>query len=167
MKLHHKFQEIVSVLRNELQEYGGLLHLFDRQQKCIIRQDPTGFLDINVDVDEQIAKLAHCRLVREELVRETAASLGESPDITLSALSARFSVEHQPLLKALIEEINDLITRTQRRTRQNKMLLAQCVESARQLLHISNPGAIPGTYGARGQIRTTYTQDRHTTAVVA
>jgi flagellar biosynthesis/type III secretory pathway chaperone len=167
MKLQEKFQEIVSVLQNELQEYGGLLHLFDRQQKCIIRQDPTGFLDINVDVDEQIAKLAHCRQTREDLVRRTALSLGEPADVTLSSLSARFPNEHQPLLKALIEEINDLITRTQRRTRQNRMLLSQCVESARQLLHISNPGAIPGTYGAKGQLRTTYTQDRHTTAVVA
>jgi flagellar biosynthesis/type III secretory pathway chaperone len=65
----------------------------------------------------------------------------------------------------LIEEINDLITRTQRRTRQNRMLLAQCVESARQLLTLSNPGAIPGTYGAHGQIRTQYNTDRYTAAV--
>ena len=56
MNIQPKFQEIVSMLQNELQEYGGLLHLFDRQQKCIVHQDPTGFLDINVDVDEQIAK---------------------------------------------------------------------------------------------------------------
>jgi flagellar biosynthesis/type III secretory pathway chaperone len=45
------------------------------------------------------------------------------------------------------------------------MLLAQCVESARQLLALRNPGAIPGTYGAHGQIRNTYTQDKYTAAV--
>ena len=54
MKLQEKFHDIVAALQNELQEYGGLLHLFDRQQKCIVHQDPTGFLDINVDVDEQM-----------------------------------------------------------------------------------------------------------------
>ena len=59
MNLQEKFHFIVAALQNELQEYGGLLHLFDRQQKCIVHQDPTGFLDINVDVDEQIAKLSH------------------------------------------------------------------------------------------------------------
>ncbi len=165
MNTQNKFQEIVAMLQNELQEYGGLLHLFDRQQKCIVHQDPTGFLDINVDVDEQIAKLTHCRHEREELVRQTAVALGKSKDITLTALSHSFAPEHQPLLRALIEEINDLITRTQRRTRQNRMLLAQCVESARQLLAISNPGAIPGTYGAHGQIRTQYNTDRYTAAV--
>jgi len=165
MNIQATFQEIVAMLQNELQEYGGLLHLFDRQQKCIVHQDPTGFLDINVDVDEQIAKLTHCRHEREELVRQTAVALGKSKDITLSALSHSFAPEHQPLLRALIEEINDLITRTQRRTRQNRMLLAQCVESARQLLTLSNPGAIPGTYGAHGQIRTQYNTDRYTAAV--
>jgi flagellar biosynthesis/type III secretory pathway chaperone len=45
------------------------------------------------------------------------------------------------------------------------MLLAQCVESARQLLGVRNPGAIPGTYGAHGQIRTTYIQENYTAAV--
>ena len=165
MNIQTQFQEIVAMLQNELQEYGGLLHLFDRQQKCIVHQDPTGFLDINIDVDEQIAKLSHCRLEREELVRQTALALGKSKDITLSALSHSFAPEHQPLLRALIDEINDLITRTQRRTRQNRMLLSQCVESARQLLAISNPGAIPGTYGAHGQIRTQYNTDRYTAAV--
>lgn len=165
MNIQTQFQEIVAMLQNELQEYGGLLHLFDRQQKCIVHQDPTGFLDINVAVDEQIAKLSHCRLGREELVRQTALALGKSKDITLSALSHSFAPEHQPLLRALIDEINDLITRTQRRTRQNRMLLSQCVESARQLLAVSNPGAIPGTYGAHGQIRTQYNTDRYTAAV--
>ena len=165
MNIQTQFQEIVAMLQNELQEDGGLLHLFDRQQKCIVHQDPTGFLDINVDVDEQIAKLSHCRLGREELVRQTALALGKSKDITLSALSHSFAPEHQPLLRALIDEINDLITRTQRRTRQNRMLLSQCVESARQLLAVSNPGAIPGTYGAHGQIRTQYNTDRYTAAV--
>ena len=165
MNIQTHFQEIVVMLQNELQEYGGLLHLFDRQQKCIVHQDPTGFLDINVDVDEQIAKLSHCRLGREELVRQTALALGKSKDITLSALSHSFAAEHQPLLRALIDEINDLITRTQRRTRQNRMLLAQCVESARQLLGVRNPGAMPGTYGAHGQIRTSYIQEKFTAAV--
>jgi len=165
MNTQTQFQEIVALLQNELQEYGGLLHLFDRQQKCIVHQDPTGFLDINGDVDEQIAKLSYCRLEREELVRQTALALGKSNEITLSALSHSFAPEHQPLLRALIDEINDLITRTQRRTRQNRMLLSQCVESARQLLSISNPGAIPGTYGAHGQIRTQYNIDRYTAAV--
>jgi flagellar biosynthesis/type III secretory pathway chaperone len=165
MSIQVNFKEIVSALQNELQEYGGLLHLFDRQQQCIVHQDPTGFLDINMDVDEQIAKLTQIRHNREELVRQSAVVAGKPEDITLSALTHSFQPEHQPLLKALIDEINDLITRTQRRTRQNRMLQAQCVESARQLLAVRNPGAMPGTYGAHGQVRTTYTQEKYTAAV--
>jgi len=165
MNIQEKFKEIVAALQNELQEYGGLLHLFDRQQTCIIHQDPTGFLDINIDVDEQIAKLTHIREQREELVRQTALAIGKPSDITLAALTHSFQPEHQQLFRALIDEINDLITRTQRRTRQNRMLLAQCVESARQLLSVRSPGAMPGTYGSHGQIRTSYIQEQYTAAV--
>ena len=114
MNIQVNFKEIVSALQNELQEYGGLLHLFDRQQQCIVHQDPTGFLDINMDVDEQIAKLTQIRHNREELVRQSAVVAGKPEDITLSALTHSFQPEHQPLLKALIDEINDLI-RAQRK----------------------------------------------------
>lgn len=165
MKIHEKFQCLLTALQTELQEYGGLLHLFDRQQKCIVHQDPTGFLDINIDVDEQIAKLTRCRQDREDLVRQAAMDFGQSAEITLAALTPFFPAELRPLIRALVDEINDLITRTQRRTRQNRMLLAQCVESARQLLAVSNPGALPGTYGAHGQIKSTYTTERYTAAV--
>jgi len=165
MKIQEKFQQIVTALQTELQEYGGLLHLFDRQQKCIVHQDPTGFLDINVDVEEQIAKLTRCRLDREDLVRRAALDFAQPAETTLAALTAHFPQELQPLLRALVDEINDLINRTQRRTRQNRMLLAQCVESARQLLAVSNPGAMPGTYGSHGQVRTTYITERYTAAV--
>jgi len=165
MKIHEKFESLLIALQTELQEYGGLLHLFDRQQKCIVHQDPTGFLDINVDVDEQIAKLTHCRQDRENLVRKAATDFGQSAEITLAALTPFFPEQLQPLIRALVDEINDLITRTQRRTRQNRMLLAQCVDSARQLLAVNHPGALPGTYGAHGQIKSTYTPERYTAAV--
>jgi flagellar biosynthesis/type III secretory pathway chaperone len=151
--MNEETQRIVSALQTELQEYGGLLLLFDRQQERIIHHDPNGFLEINTEVEEQIVKLSRCRQEREQLVRDFAAIHGRAPETSLSDLLADFPPNQQPQIRALIEEINDLVTRSQRRARQNRMLLAQCVEAARQLVQATGSDNIAFTYSARGEVR--------------
>jgi len=150
--MNDHFHTIVSLLQAELQEYGGLLHLFDRQQAFILHHNPEGFLELNIEVDEQIEKISHCRRDREAKVSEMASQLGKPAESTLSALVTLFPAALQPLIRALIEEINNLIARTQRRTRQNRMLLSQCVESARQLVATVDPGAVSCTYSPYGKV---------------
>jgi flagellar biosynthesis/type III secretory pathway chaperone len=158
--MHECFLQLLSTLQAELQEYGALLQLFDLQQACIVRHDPAGFLELNPQVEEQIEKLARCRVDREALIRQAAVECGRPEDSTLVALTPDCPPTRQPLLRALIEEINNLVVRTQRRMRQNCELLARCVEMARELVSVGNADAVPCTYGAHGEVSARINPDR-------
>ncbi len=145
------FQNVIHALRSELHEYGGLLHLFQQQQQSVLRHDPEGFLNLNEEVDAQIDHVTQCRREREELVRQTALEIGSDPNTPLTGLLVHFPTELQPLLKALIQEINDLLHRTQRRIKQNHFLLGQCLELARQMVALTKPELSTGAYNARGK----------------
>jgi len=145
------FQQVIDALRAELNEYGGLLHLFQQQQQFVLHHDPEGFLALTDGVEEQIQRSAEKRIERERLVRETALLAGVDPELPLTALLPYCPEPFRPLLSALIEEINDLLHRTQRRLRQNHMLLGQSLELARQMVGMSKPEVATNTYNARGQ----------------
>lgn len=125
---------LISALQAELQEYGALLHLFERQQTCVLQHDSSGFLAINGEVEVQIDTLTRCRVLRESLVREMATHLRRSAESPLGDLVENFPQAQRPLIHALIDEINNLVRRTRHRAQQNRMLLARCVESARELV---------------------------------
>ena len=145
------YQQVIEALRAELNEYGGLLHLFQEQQQFVLHHDPAGFLSLTEGVDEQIQRSIEKRIARENLVRETAVQAGVDPESPLTALLPYCPQPIRPLLSALIEEINDLLHRTQRRFRQNHMLLGQCLDLARQMVGLSRPELTTNTYNFRGQ----------------
>ena len=144
------YQQVIDALRAELNEYGGLLHLFQQQQQYVLHHDPAGFLSLNEGVEEQIQRSIEKRLERERLVRETAIQAGVDPTSPLTSLLPYCPEPFRPLLSALIEEINDLLHRTQRRLRQNHMLLGQCLDLARQMVGMSRPELTTNTYNYRG-----------------
>lgn len=149
--MNHFFQQVITALQDELQEYGGLLHLFQQQQQFVLRHDPEGFLSLTEGVEEQIRRSTEKRIERENLVREIARQAGVAPEATLVALLPYCPEPFRPLLAALIEEINDLLQRTRRRLRQNHRLLGQCLDLARQMVGLSKPEVATNTYNARGQ----------------
>jgi hypothetical protein len=154
------FTPLLAALQLELQEYGALLHLFDIQKDCILRRDPSGYLELNPQVERQIEHLTRCRLDREALVRQVARECGQPEDSTLLALTPGCPPARQPLFRALIEEINNLTVRVQRRLRQNREMLACCVEVAREIVAAVDPGALPGTYSAQGALSAKLAPDR-------
>ena len=50
-------EQIIDALRAELQEYGGLLNLFDQQQDAILHRKPDAIAEIDVTVEAQLATL--------------------------------------------------------------------------------------------------------------
>lgn len=145
------FEKVIEALRSELQEYGGLLHLFQEQQQRVLRHDPEGFLELNEEVEAQIDLVTRVRREREEIVRRMAGEAGEDPNTPLTNLVGHCPEAMRPLLVALVQEINDLLYRTQRRLRQNHMLLRQCVDLARQMVSFSRPEVATGAYNALGK----------------
>lgn len=143
---------VVDSLRNELAEYGGLLQLFDEQQKKIFALDSDGVAEFVPLLEQQAETARFCRSEREQTVRSYAAEHGQATDRSLRQLLPVFPSEVRPLLEALIDEINHLLQRTKQRTRQNHMMLGRLVELHRELVPSLRPQSFTKTYSRRGQV---------------
>lgn len=147
------YLEMTSALRVELQEYGGLIALLEEQQRTILRGEPDAFIDLGAAVHEQVTLLGAHRAARESVVRSFARAVGRSETETLSKLVDAAPAAVGGMLKALIEEINALIDRTQRRLRQNHLLLARCVSAAQEAVVLAGGGELVSTYGNAGEVK--------------
>ncbi len=147
------YDEMTQALRAELQEYGGLLELLDDQQNSILRGEPEAFLDLGTAVYEQVTLLGAHRACREKTVQCFARSCRQPESLTLSELLAHMPASVAGMIKALIDEINALIARTQRRLRQNHLLLARCVGAAQQTVVMAGGGEMVSTYGRAGAVK--------------
>ncbi len=143
---------VVEALRSELAEYGGLLGLFEAQQKKIIALDADAVSEFVPQLELQAEAARHRRDERERAVREYASARGRAGVPSLRQLLPEFPSEVRPLLEALIDEINHLVLRTRQRTRQNQMMLARLVELHHELLPALRPQAFTKTYSRHGQV---------------
>ena len=142
---------LVDLLRSELVEYGGLLALLEEQQNAIVARAPERVLEINTAINDQMRMIQMRREAREEFVSGMAVKLNELPQSTLREMLRFFRKPIQPLLEALIDEINNLVARARRRAQQNQMLLARSIEVMQEVLHRLNPETMHKVYGADGR----------------
>lgn len=146
---------IAEALRQEIAEYGGLLHRFEEQQRSLFRRDAEAVLRLSTEIEAHVATLYECRRNREALVAAFATENRQAPTSTLRSLLPFFSAEVRPLLEALISEINVLIHRVRRVSRHNHSLLARSVESQQQLLRQLRPDNFTQTYSPSGRMAMT------------
>lgn len=142
---------LIELLRAELVEYGGLLALLDDQQAAIVARAPDRVLEINTEINDQMRMIQVRRETREEFVATLSDKLRQLPNSTLRDLLRFFRQPIQPLIAALIDEINKLVTRARRRAVQNQMLLARSIEVMQEVLHKLNPETMHKVYGADGR----------------
>jgi flagellar biosynthesis/type III secretory pathway chaperone len=148
---------ITECLRNELQEYGALLGLFEDQQENLLRRDADAVLALAGMLEEQVRRAQAVREHREQAVRRFALSLSGRPDSTLLQLLHHFPAEVHPLIRALVDEINHLIHRVRRGARQNQVLLARTVEAHEEALRLLRPDSFTKTYSPTGAVAHTGT----------
>lgn len=153
------FDEMTRALRAELQEYGGLLGLLEDQQNSILRGEPEVFLELGGAVHDQVTLLGAHRSCREKIVQSFARDCHQPEKSTVAELLKFMPQPVAGMIKALIEEINALISRTQRRLRQNHLLLARCVSSAQQTVAKASGGELVSTYGRAGSVKHVITAD--------
>lgn len=146
------WETITESLRNELQEYGALLGLFEDQQVNLLRRDATAVLDLANAIEEQVQTTQACRDRREQATLLFASENGQAPTASLRQLLKFFPSEVQPLMQALIDEINHLIHRIRRGARQNQVLLSRTVEAHEEALRSLRPDLYPKTYSRRGSL---------------
>jgi len=146
------YDNLIGALRDEVQEYGELLSLFNDQQAAILERNPGRVLEIQDTIKEQLVTINDRRKHRELVAKEFAVTIGVEPSLTVRQLIDKCEETVRPLLNALIYEVSHLISKARRRGHQNQMLLARSIEVSQQILQRLNPGGLTKTYSRRGQI---------------
>jgi len=146
------WEYIADCLRRELADYGGLLHLFELQQRSLFDRDPQAVLGLSATIEKQARNVADCRERREQAVADFAAQQGEPRNRTLRSLLPHIAAEARPLIEALIDEVNALLHRVRKVSRHNHTLLSRAVEIHQEVLQQLRPTAFVTTYSPAGAL---------------
>ncbi len=143
---------LVELLREEVQEYGGLYNLLDRQQNEIFNREPDLVMQTNVDIEAHMSEMNALREARESKVRAMAERCACDEGLSLMKMLPCFPEFIRPMLKALVEEINAMVARTRRKARQNYLLLSRTMEITQEALRVAKPENFSKTYSRKGQV---------------
>lgn len=124
-QVHIELEFLIAALRTELTDYGGMLVLLDEQEVLIREHSAAGLLDNVGALKAQMELVAANRKRRNELSDTLASALGLAASSSLGDVVALLPAEYQPLLRALIDEINELLFRCQQRVLLNNLLLTR------------------------------------------
>jgi flagellar biosynthesis/type III secretory pathway chaperone len=150
MTTHWEF--IAECLRAELADYGGLLHLFEAQQRSLFDRDADAVLRVASEIEHQAQAVAGSRCRREQAVAAFAAAHQRPATTTLRAMLPLIDADARPLLEALINEVNTLLHRVRRTSRHNHTLLSRTLEMHQETLQQLRPNAFTKTYSPAGRV---------------
>lgn len=157
-----EWEDLLGLLRDELQEYGGLVGLLNAQQQSILNRRPNSLLEINQSVQTQMEASQMLQRRRQGFVSSLASSYGEPGESTLSELVPHFPDVTQPMFQSIIDEINNLISKIRRKIEQNQKLLVRLTEVTDQILMVSDPTGHSKTYDKRGDLSNLSSDGRST-----
>jgi flagellar biosynthesis/type III secretory pathway chaperone len=145
---------LIEALREELKQYGEMLALLDQQQQFVMHRQTAALPDSAAGVNAQAEVLRGARHEREQRQRNLAQQLDLPEDANFKVLLPKIPADYQPLVAALVEENNELLTRVQARARQNHLLLSHCVDLMQQFITSIFPATKPVTYNGLGHTPT-------------
>ena len=146
---------LIEALRDELQEYGALLHLLKDQQQQLVSRQAEEVLHLSGSIEAQLPVVNRVRQRRQQemLTLAGSAAAQDGPaGIKLCDLLPFFPATISPMIRGLVEEINRLVSTVARFARQNQMLLVRAVESTQAALRSVQPTAAQKTYSATGRL---------------
>ena len=145
--------KLVSALREELSEYGEMLALLDRQQQQVVARAADEVFQIIGLIKCQGAAIQVARSRREECRAELAQNLQRSEEAAFADLIPLMPADYQPLVRALVDENNELLVRVRQRARQNHLLLSRSLELMQGLINTLFPGRETRVYDGLGTMR--------------
>jgi flagellar biosynthesis/type III secretory pathway chaperone len=146
-------EQLIAALREELAEYGAMLQLLELQQVAVIDRKPDSILELITRIEAQVALTTSCRKRREAKADGLARLAGTPQPATLRTLAPHFRPAVRPMVEALADEVNRLISHTRKKAQQNQMLLARSLELAQDLVTRLSPRSVSKTYSARGRVK--------------
>ena len=145
---------LVGALREELQEYGEMLALLDRQQEQVKARSASEIFQSISQIQAQAWAIQSARQHREKCRSLAAVARGQPENAPFSELIPQLPPDYQPLVRALVEENNHLLGRVRQRARQNHVLLRRSVELMQELMRTLFPARQSSVYTGNGQKRT-------------
>jgi hypothetical protein len=152
-------QQLIGALRDELQQYGEMLALLDRQHQFIMVRDAEEVFQSIPPIQAQGSAIQSARAHREECRGSLALILQQPGSAGFAVLMPLLPPDYRPLVKALVDENNELLLRVRQRARQNHLLLSRSVEVVQSLLDTLLPSRETRVYNDRG--------NRHTHTIVS
>ena len=145
------WKPLADALRAEVQEAGWLLELLERQQRQVLDRVYEDLPGLTTDLSAQIAKVEARRDARVELQGELMTQAGADPKTRLRTVLDTIPPPVDGLFVELIRELERVSDRLNRRTRQNRLLLARAHEVTREIFRRLRPESVPDGYSPRGQ----------------
>jgi flagellar biosynthesis/type III secretory pathway chaperone len=152
--MNELLHNLIESLREELKEYGEMLALLDQQQQMVTHRQTQDLLQCVGSINLQAETIAAARREREQRQREVARELNLDADASFTDVMPKLPSPFHGLVKALVQENNQLLTRIQQRARQNHLMLTRIVELMQRFLGSLFPGN-PTTYDNAGQLLAT------------
>ncbi|MCH2603251.1 MAG: flagellar protein FlgN [Pedosphaera sp.] len=152
--MNEELNNLIAILREELTQYGEVLALMQEQQELIINRAANELL-INLNtVNSQMEQVAQVRQQRELARQQLVDSLGGTEETTFRQMTEMLPAEVQPLIDALVQEINQMLQNVQKWLRQNHILLKRSLDLMQTIMKSMFPSssAVAGTYGRSGQV---------------
>jgi flagellar biosynthesis/type III secretory pathway chaperone len=146
-------EPLIGALRHELQEYGEMLALLDRQQEQVKARSANEIFQSISQIQAQATAIQSAREKREQCRRAAAQDCRQPENAPFATLIPCLPEDYRPLVSALVDENNHLLVRVRQRARQNHVLLRRSVELMRDLLRTLFPTRQTSVYNGHGQKR--------------
>jgi hypothetical protein len=130
---------LIEALRNELQQYGEMLALLDHQRELVKQRGSDDILHSISAISTQSAMIQVARETRMFNQRQLAQALKETLDAPFGRLIPRLPAEYQPLVRALIQENNELLQRVRDHAQENQVLLRRSADMMQQFITAISP----------------------------
>jgi hypothetical protein len=123
MTITQRIDHLIETLREELKNYGEMLLLLERQQKYLVTSAASEVPHSISVIKAHSAIIQEIQEQREQCRRALAKAAAQEADTCFTELIPLLPADYQPLLKALVDENNELLFRVRRRERQNHLLM--------------------------------------------
>jgi FlgN protein len=149
--MNELLQNFIESLREELKQFGELLALLDLQQEQVARRLADELMATVTAVNLQGEAIQGARHEREQRQRELAQALSLPADARIASVLPLLPDVYRPLVSALVDENNHLLTRVRQRAHQNHILLSRAVEMMARFINSFRAMGVP-TYTPAGTV---------------
>jgi len=127
---------LATMLRRELEGYGGLFAILEAQRESLLNQDLDAIIGSNNDLQAQADSIQVMRDQRLDFIKDCSLVIAweESEPATIKGL-LRFAPDKlKPMFDGLVQEIERLMTSSRNYLRRNQMLMRRAYDVNRQFL---------------------------------